>query len=370
MTQSKQQKVYDYLEKKSQILFFVLSPGGSIIEANGFARSMTGCLVHKTTFAELVVDFSGSFVFQELVQNPRGPHLLNISLSSGVPQSFYFDFEPVGTQILAFGMQDLDEIKTMQHQVLSLNQELNNAARSLHKKNAQLLQLNKEKNQFLGMAAHDLRKPIGLILTYSEFLLDEAAHVLDAEQQGFLTTINTASMFMKKLVDDFLDVSAIEAGRFDLDLHPVDIAAMLAHSLKINHLQASKKGIALQVETGKFHHPVVMDASRIEQAITNLVSNAIEHSRPGDTVIVRWFVRNGSFVFSVIDKGPGIVPTEMQKLFTPFGKTGTKKTGGEKSTGLGMMITHKIIKAHNGDLLADSIPGQGTTITFKIPIKA
>jgi len=218
------------------------------------------------------------------------------------------------------------------------------------------------------MAAHDLRKPIGLILTYSEFLIDEAAPDLETEHQAFLATIHQRAFFMKKLVDDFLDVSTIEAKRFDLDMQPVDIPEVLSKSLEISRLQARKKGVTLQVDIGPCPKPAFVDAAKIEQAITNLVSNAVEYSREGDPVFVRLFCHQDHLEFSVADNGPGMSRQDKEKLFTPFGRAGTKKSAGEKSTGLGLLITHKIVSAHNGTVHVDSAPGCGTVITLKLPV--
>ena len=295
--------------------------------------------------------------------------LFNIKMDSGLPQSFYFQFMPRTPVILAFGRLDAEELETMRKEMLSLNQELNNITRLLHKKNSQLSRLNLEKNQFLGMAAHDLRKPIGLILAYSEFLREDLSERLNTEQKDFLNTIQESSLFMKRLVDDFLDVSSIESGKFGLDLQPADMITVLKQSLKPNRLQAGKKKIELQVITKEPIPPVNIDASKIEQAVTNLVSNAIEHSDPGSTVIITLFHDPEYLVFEVRDKGLGIFPEDMDKLFKPFGKTKGKKTSGEKSTGLGLAITQKIINAHKGEIRVDSHPGKGTTIRFTLPLK-
>jgi signal transduction histidine kinase len=368
MRDTREKAAYSYISRHSQDLFFVLSGEGRILEANESARTLTGCLENETAFSDLVVDFAGIFNLTDRVRAPEGPQLLNIKTAAGLPRSYDFYFERVQHLILAFGRMDARELEQLQKQLLSLNQELNNLTRRLHKQNADLARLNREKNQFLGMAAHDLRKPIGLILTYSEFLLDEAAPDLTTEHQTFLATIHNRSLFMKHLVDDFLDVSAIEAGRFDLDLQPEDVPNVLSRSLEINRLQARKKGVILQVDMEACPKPFVIDAAKIEQAVTNLVANAIDYSRQGDTVQVRLFRQQDHLVFSVEDKGPGMTRQDLEKLFTPFGRTCAKKTAGEKSTGLGLMITHKIITAHNGTLHVDSVPDRGTTITVKLPV--
>jgi signal transduction histidine kinase len=266
-----------------------------------------------------------------------------------------------------FGRLDTEELENMRKEFVSLNQELNNLMRELHKSNVQLKRLNEEKNRFLGMAAHDLRKPISLIISYSEFLIEGAENLLDADQIGFLNTINASSTFMKRLVDDFLDVSAIEAGKFELDLQPAYIHEILANSLQLNKLQADIKRIDLRVNSDGSLPRAIMDASKIEQAITNLVSNAIEHASADSLVSISLSCDRQFMIFSVKDEGPGIAPEEMDRLFKPFEKTSAKKTADEKSTGLGMLITRKVIEAHGGKIWIDSSVGEGTTVYFKIP---
>jgi signal transduction histidine kinase len=304
-----------------------------------------------------------------LINDPSKEHLLNISTASGLPQSFYFSFKKVINQIVMFGRLDTEELENMRKEFVSLNQELNNLMRELHKSNVQLKRLNEEKNRFLGMAAHDLRKPISLIISYSEFLIEGAENLLDADQIRFLNTINASSTFMKRLVDDFLDVSAIEAGKFELDLQPAYIHEILANSLQLNKLQADIKRIDLRVNSDGSLPRAIMDASKIEQAITNLVSNAIEHASADSLVSISLSCDRQFMIFSVKDEGPGIAPEEMDRLFKPFEKTSAKKTADEKSTGLGMLITRKVIEAHGGKIWIDSSVGEGTTVYFKIPIQ-
>lgn len=365
---NKLRKISDYMEKTAPVLFFLLSEQGHILDANQFAKKLTAASLRTARFDDLVLDFSGRFELASVTGDDGKEHLLSIDTASGMPQSFYFSFVPTDDRILVFGRLDTDEIEVMRREVLSLNQELNNLTRVLHQKNAQLERLNREKNQFLGMAAHDLRKPIGLVMSYSEFLMDEA-ETLDAEQMRFLRTINASSTFMKRLVDDFLDVSAIEAGKFDLDLQKADIRTVLEQSLALNYLQAMKKGVDLDVRCDEAHPRIFMDAPKIEQAITNLVSNAIEHTPPATRVTITLWHDSRWVFFSVTDCGAGIPPDEMEKIFKPFEKTSAKKSGGEKSTGLGMLITRKIIEAHKGRIRVESPPGQGAKFGFEIPLK-
>ena len=152
-----------------------------------------------------------------------------------------------------------------------------------------------------------------------------------------------------------------------MDLQPASIDSVLAESLKLTNLAAAKKGIELQVQVEKKIPRVLIDAYKIEQVITNLVSNAIEHTDPADQVHINLSCNEKWIVFSVHDSGPGIAHEEMHKLFKPFSKAGKKTTPGEKSTGLGLLISRKIIEAHEGEIGIDSQLGKGTKIHFKLP---
>jgi signal transduction histidine kinase len=359
-------KISDYMAQTAPVLFFRLSKQGHILDANQFAKTIAPTSFSTARFDDLVLNFSNAFKLENVISDARNEHLLSINTASGMPESFYFSFVPADDQILVFGRLDTDEIESMRKEVLSLNQELNNLTRRLHQKNAQLERLNREKNQFLGMAAHDLRKPIGLVMSYSEFLIDEA-ETLDLEQMQFLRTINRSSTFMKRLVDDFLDVSAIEAGKFDLDPARASLLKVLEQSLELNHLQAMKKGIDLEVRCHENIPLILMDASKIEQVITNLVSNAIEHTPPATKVTITLSTEPQWISFAVQDQGKGIPADEMEKIFKPFEKTSAKKTGGEKSTGLGMLISRKIIEAHKGQIWVESSPGRGAVFHFTLP---
>lgn len=361
-------ETFAYFHEKAPVLLFILSREGNIIDANRYAKDLIGRPLVGELFRDIVVDFTGKFDPIAAGGHGSTERLINIGTASGLPQSFYFTFQTAGDPILAFGRLDAEELENMRREVLSLNQELNNLMRELHRKNAQLKRLNAEKNRFLGMAAHDLRKPIGLIMTYSEFLMEETQTLLDPEHTGFVNTINASAAFMKRLVDDFLDVSAIEAGKFEMDLQPAAIEEVLYRSLQLNSLQATKKGIELETRCENGLPRIAMDAPKVEQAITNLVSNAIEHTRPNSQVTVAISCDQEFITFSVKDQGPGIPLEEQAKVFNPFGKTSVKKTGGEKSTGLGMVITRKIIEAHKGHIWFDSRMGDGTTVYFNLPI--
>lgn len=360
--------ILGYFQYDTPVLFFLLSEDGVVLAVNRYCQEIFDASVVGRSFGELLVDFQQSFKLEDYIRKDRHS-LLSVNIPNALPRSYLFTFRRVNGSILVFAKSDAEELELLRSGLLHANQELNNLTRSLHKKNAQLAQLNTIKNQFLGMVAHDLRKPISVILNYVEFLLDETGEQLDEEHTGFLTKIENSAIFMKRLVDDFLDVSAIEAGRFQLNIAPVNPAEIMERSLVLAQIQAGKKKIALDVAVAPGLSEFFLDGDKIEQAMSNVLGNAIEHSAAGTCITVTLKEVDESIVFSVRDQGVGMSQEAVKELFTPFSKTGAVKTGGEKSTGLGLTITRKIIEAHQGQITAESQAGSGTTFTISLNSK-
>jgi len=247
-------------------------------------------------------------------------------------------------------------------------------ARALHyaverKRNeVELTKLNELKNQFLGMAAHDLRNPLAVILACSGVLLDSGCVTLsDEKRQQFLGRIKANAEFMLRLVNDLLDVAKIEAGRLDLDLKETDLVGLISSTVEFNHVLAARKDVRLEFS----HEPnlprVEIDGAKLEQVLNNLIGNAVKFSPRGGTVTIH-AGRNGTGVLvSVQDQGPGIPAAELGKLFQPFARLSTSTATEEKSTGLGLVICRKVVEGHGGRIWAESEPGKGATFYFTIP---
>jgi hypothetical protein len=274
-------------------------------------------------------------------------------------------------------MQILDLLFSTYENAVEKNKELEKAyedlvamQRELEIRNAELQRLNGIKNQFLGMAAHDLRTPLGVILAYSEFLLLEASGVLTAEQVEFLSAIKSSSEFILRVVNDLLDISKIEAGRLELDLKPTDLISLIEHNVSLNSLLARHKDIHVlyHYDTDRDLTDMMLDQSKIEQVLNNLISNAIKFSHPGSTIRIEVGEEEGEAVVSVRDEGPGIPPDEIDKLFTPFQTTSVTSTRGEKSAGLGLVIVRKMVEGHKGRVWVESELGKGSVFRFTLPI--
>jgi signal transduction histidine kinase len=240
--------------------------------------------------------------------------------------------------------------------------------RELAKKNAELERLNRQKNEFLGMAAHDLRSPLGVIWSYSEFLLNEISDQLNDEHLEFLSIVKQSSEFMLNLVDDLLDVSAIESGKLQLNLEPTDLTALVEHNVTLHRILAEKKQIHLTLYCEGDLPNIQLDPAKIQQVLDNLITNAVKYSFPARSVEIRVDRRGEEALISVRDEGPGIPADELDSLFTWFGTTSVKATDGEKSIGLGLAIVRKIVRGHRGRIWVESEVNQGTTFYVSLPL--
>jgi len=236
----------------------------------------------------------------------------------------------------------------------------------LARKNEQLVRLNEEKNAFLGMAAHDLRNPLSVVLGYSDvLLLPECA--LNKDVVEMVEKIRSSSEFMLSLINDLLDISIIESGKLSLDRKRTDLVRVLEANVSLNMVLAARKDMTIVLESDPDVPRLDLDARKVEQVLNNLVSNAIHYAPPGTTIRVELRHAAPHVVISVKDEGPGIAPEDVAKLFRPFGRARSMSTGGEISTGLGLAIARRIVEGHGGRLWVESDIGRGSTFFVALP---
>ena len=233
----------------------------------------------------------------------------------------------------------------------------------------QLMELNDLKGRFLGMAAHDLRNPIGVVQGYAKLMVNGLLGEITQKQRAALANVDTSCETMLGLINDFLDISAIESGKLTLNIKQVDLKSYLTSCHEANALLAHGKDITLLLASAPdLPSTIRIDPDRMNQVLGNLIGNAIKYSYPGTTTILRTELAEGKIRFLVIDRGQGIPPEDIPKLFQDFGKVSVRPTGGEKSTGLGLAICRRIVEAHKGRIWCESEVGKGSTFIVAIPI--
>lgn len=237
----------------------------------------------------------------------------------------------------------------------------------LKKLNDDLRELNEQKNHFLGIAAHDLRSPLQSIISIISMYQLKYQNHLDDYQSTKLESVLKEVRFMKDLINDFLDISAIESGKLTIIKQRVSLCSLFAESINLYSELAENKKITLSHSCPGPETLISADPAKIKQAIDNLLTNAIKFSHAGGVVLFKVEKTERDVLISVQDFGQGIPESEQHILFQPFGKTSIKGTAGEKSTGLGLAIVKKIVEAHGGKIDMQSEFGKGSLFTIHLP---
>ncbi len=241
--------------------------------------------------------------------------------------------------------------------------KMQEALGKLKDSNEQLVNLNNEKNEFLGIAAHDLKNPLTSIILGAEML--HAAKNPD-QVSKLAEAILNASNRMRDLITNLLDANAIEEGRFTSNLERCDLNAVLAECVGHNAAAAARKEIALTVlSNGEAWARA--DRTATVQILDNFISNAVKYSPLKSTVSLRAGAAAGRITAAITDQGPGLSAEDQKKLFRKFTRLSAKPTGGESSNGLGLSIVKRLAEAMGGSVECQSTPGNGATFSVHLP---
>ncbi|MFN3429632.1 MAG: sensor histidine kinase [Candidatus Sericytochromatia bacterium] len=224
------------------------------------------------------------------------------------------------------------------------------------------------KDQFLSILSHELRTPINAIMGFGSVLDDEIAGPLSALQHDYLQRMLKGADLLLALVNDLLDMSRIQAGKFTIAYEEVlfaDLAHAIAESLAA--LRA-RRHIHLTVEVSPSVPLLTADAQRIGQVLTNLLSNAIKFTPDGGEIHVNARRERDHVLCEVVDTGHGIRPEDLPRLFQRFTQLDMSKTRAATGTGLGLSICKAIVEAHGGHIGVRSEMGKGSTFWFTLPI--
>lgn len=363
----------DFIFKSSvSVLAITFDASGSIIRANVFSEALCGRTLLGTNVSDLFVNFDENTDILSLLTAGENPLILNISTAHALPEALIFHCyacsSPNDHHIL-FGEYNTAEMENFRSQLISMNGELNIATRKLHKQHADLKRINEAMNNLMGMAAHDLRNPIALIMGYAQTMIDFMSDKFDKKQKLFLNSIFKASKLMNDIITDMLDVTVIESGTVKLRLEDAQIADVIGDAVETGAILADRKNVKLLYPPPSPIPSVSLDRSKIQQVMDNLISNAIKYSTAGTEINIQvaHVPDEGCVKISVSDAGLGIPADEIKNIFKPFVKLTPRPTANESSTGLGMAIVKKIVEAHRGKIWVESKLGSGTTVTFTLP---
>ncbi len=241
--------------------------------------------------------------------------------------------------------------------------------KQLSASNLELAKANQMKDEFLAAMSHELRTPLNAILGMSEALMEKIYGELTEKQEKYLNTINTSGRHLLSLINDILDLSKIEAGKFELNAENVDLNALCQASLLFVNEAAQKKTIHLHSEIQIGRRRLNMDQRRFKQILINLLNNAVKFTEEGGSVglEVKAEPELQAIRFRVWDTGYGIPATLMPKLFKPFTQLDGQLNRQHSGTGLGLALVKRLVELHGGSIAVQSEVGQGSQFDVFLP---
>ncbi|MCW9001370.1 MAG: nitrate- and nitrite sensing domain-containing protein [Rhodospirillales bacterium] len=228
---------------------------------------------------------------------------------------------------------------------------------------------NRTKSEIMANMSHELRTPLNAIIGFSDMMLNRIFGDLGCTQYAdYARDINESGKHLLNLINDILDVSAIEAGKVELTMAPLDINAIIGTSVRLITPRAAKGEVEIRVENFARAPFLTADERRLKQILINLLSNAVKFTPPSGRVTVRTEnTPEGGIAISVSDTGIGMTEDEMATAFEPFGQVDSSLNRKHEGTGLGLPLTKGLIELHGGTITMSSEKGKGTRTTVTLP---
>ncbi len=254
-----------------------------------------------------------------------------------------------------------------QHEIGELVDAFAEMRSAVEQRAAKAAELDRMKTEFVSVVSHELRTPLTAIRGSLQLLLADPDAVTDPENRSLLQAALNSCERLVRIVSDILDISKIEAGRLILRPKRLSLGDVVQQSIDSVRQVAAQASVTLVDEVPRDLPPVTGDADRLTQAVINLLSNAVKYAPPRSAVTVTGR-DDGDFVaLSVTDRGPGIAPEDIDRLFQKFQRLESLAARGVSGTGLGLVITKAIVEQHGGRIQVESAIGRGSTFSIILP---
>jgi signal transduction histidine kinase len=234
----------------------------------------------------------------------------------------------------------------------------------------ELEEVSRHKSEFLANMSHELRTPLNAVIGFSEVLQERMFGDLNDKQEEYVRDIHASGRHLLSLINDILDLSKVEAGRMELDLSPFDVPAALENALTLVRERVDRHGLTATLTIDPGVGQVLGDERKVRQVLLNLLSNAVKFTPEGGRIAVRARPADGQVQIAVTDTGIGIAPEDHEAIFEEFRQVGHDYSKKREGTGLGLALARRFVELHGGRLWVESAPGQGSTFTFTLPIRA
>ena len=265
-------------------------------------------------------------------------------------------------------LTDVSEYADLEQSLTQQRNELKLLRHRLEDQNAELRDLSQLKSAFVAMASHELRSPLTSIRGFLDLVLEGMAGPLNGEQTKFLKLASNATRRLTTLTSDLMDIERIESGSVALKEETFDLYS-LAQSLAGNfQLDLEQRGLRVTYEADYRPCRVKADLGRVEQILTNFLSNAVKYSpASGQIEIMFQHLPDGLLTTSVRDHGVGINEQDQKNLFQRFYRASNANANGVRGNGLGLSIVRALVERHGGKVTVKSKLGEGSTFSFSLP---
>ncbi len=270
---------------------------------------------------------------------------------------------------LAVAIQNTLRFEQIEAFTDTLQQRIEDATKELRESNTQLQKLDEAKDEFVSMASHQLRTPLTSVKGYISMVLEGDAGKISTMQRQLLSEAFTSSERMVHLINDFLNVSRLQTGKFMIEARPADLSKIVAQ--EVDSLQTTAHAHDLKI---RFHKPsyfpmLYLDEGKIRQVLMNFIDNAIYYSHEDTIINVELSIIDGFATVEVHDTGIGVPTSEQPHLFSKFFRATNARRQRPDGTGVGLFLAKKVIDAHGGTIIFHSTEGEGSTFGFRLPIK-
>ncbi len=235
----------------------------------------------------------------------------------------------------------------------------------LHNAMAVAEKANRAKSDFLSSMSHELRTPLSAILGFAQ-LIESGSPSPTVSQKRSVDQILKAGWYLLELINEILDLALIESGKLPLSLEPISLTEVVRECQTMIEPQAQKRGIRMTFPQFEIRYFVKADRTRVKQVLINLLSNAIKYNKVGGTVVVDCTTRTAERIrISVKDTGEGLTPDKLTQLFQPFNRLG-KEAGIEEGTGIGLMVSKRLVELMKGEIGVESTVGTGSVFWIEL----